>query len=236
MRTVTLQAVVNGVCARMGMDITQTVPAHTVAAYVEYINGRLRDAWESYAWPWSTRIEQREYRATYAADVAYAIGAEVFYSGAYYRATAAGTGNLPTDTSYWEIATDLVQVIDLDQAGETAIGEILGVYSADPRITPGAREYSFSLVEDGLLVPTGPAQPWIRFSLRPPVYTAADLALSTFPYVLADIVKAAAAADAQREDGQFDKASALESVAAANLDRELDKLELKQGQQQRWGV
>ncbi len=236
MRTVTLRSIVNGVCARMGMDITQTIPAHTVAAYVEYINGRLRDVWEPYPWPFSTRIEQRTYRAAWADATTYAIGAEVFYSDAYYRAIAATTGNLPTDTAYWEPATDMVQVIDPEQADETEIGEIIEVYVSDPRITRGARRCGFSLIEGGVLIPLGPVKPWIEFSLRPPVFTSADIDSDTFPYVLAEIVKVGAAADAQREDGQYEKASSLESMALSLLDRELDKLELKQGQQRRWSV
>jgi hypothetical protein len=234
MRTVSLQSVLNGVYARMGMDITGTIPAHTVAAYVEYVNAALREGWERYPWPWAVLVEQREYRATYSNSTAYAIGDEVFYSGSYYRATAAGTGNLPTDTNFWGVATDLVKTISLDQVGETPIGEVLGVYATNPRIREGTNQYKFSLVDAGVLVTYGPLQPWVMFTTRPPVYTVNDGALTTFPYALSEFVKLKAAADAQREDGQFDKAAALEAGAMAKLDQELDTIELKQGQQRRW--
>ncbi len=36
----------------------------------------------------------------------------VYYSGAVYKAIAPGTGNLPTDTNFWEVVTDLSTLID----------------------------------------------------------------------------------------------------------------------------
>ncbi|MEI6035708.1 MAG: hypothetical protein WCS65_15695 [Verrucomicrobiae bacterium] len=236
MRAVTARSVLNGVCARMGMDITQVIPPHTVATFLEYINSALRGVWERYPFPEWTRIEQRTYRADYAAGTAYDAGDEVFYAGAYYRALSATIGNVPTDAVHWEVADDLVKVISLDQAGETPIGEVIEVYGADPRLFPGTSRYGFSLVEGGLLVTGWPAEPWIEFTLRPPVFTSAVLDSSTFPYVLAECVKLLASADAQREDGQFEKGSVLESAGLAKLDEELDKIELKQGQQRRWSA
>ena len=223
----------------MGLDITQTIPAHTVATFLEYINSAVRVLWERYAFPEWVRVEQRTYRPDYVDGAVYLVGDEVFYTGLYYRAIANTTGNLPTDTTFWEVASDLVRTISLDQAGETPIGEVLNVFENDPRVYRvyrGVPSYPFSLVEDGILVPTGPAQPWVEFSLRPPSFSVADLDASTFPYVLAEAVKLLSASDAQREDGQFEKASVLEGLGMARLDEELDKIELKQGQQRRWAA
>ena len=234
MRAVTPRSVLNGVAARIGLDITQTVPAHTVAAFLEYINSAVGNLWDNYPFPEWTRIEARTYRAAYVSGTAYAAGDEVFYGGTYYRALVPTTGNQPDDGVNWEPATGLVQNVSLEQAGETAIGEILEVYGADPRVTPGATRYPFSLVEDGILVRSGPATVWLEFTLRPPAFAVADLDAATFPAVLAESVKLLAAAEAQREDGQFEKAGVLESAGMALFDGELDKIELKQGQQRRW--
>jgi hypothetical protein len=219
----------------MGIDISVTIPSHTVASYLEYINSRTREVWERYPWPEWTLIEQREYRATYAAGTAYVTGDEVFYVDAYYRAIGSTTGNLPTDVTYWEAATDLVQNIELAQAGETEISEMVAVWGSDPRVNRSAREYGFSLVADGVLVPLGPAQPWIEFCKVAPVFAVADLDSLVFPKVIAEPVKLLAAAEAQREDGQFEKAMALEAAGMALVDQELDKIEMKQGQLRRWG-
>jgi hypothetical protein len=236
MRTVTPRSVLNGVAARMGMDVTQEIPAHTVAAFLEYINSATRSVWERYAFPQWTVIEERWFRPAYAGGTAYVAGDEVFYVDAYYRALGATTGNLPTDGTYWEAATDMVRNISLDQAGETGIGEVLEIYKSDPRVHKGAGRYDFSLIEDGALVYASANTVWVEFTLRPPVFTSGALDASTFPYVLAECVKLLAAAEAQREDGQFEKGSALESAGMAKLDEELDKVELKQGQQRRWGA
>lgn len=237
MRTVTVRSVLNGVAARMGIDISQTIPSHTVTAYLEYINSRLAEVWERYPWPEWTLIEQREYRATYAAGTAYVAGDEVFYEGAYYRATGSTTGNLPTDTGYWEGADgDMVRTIALDQDGETEISEVIGVYGSDPRVNRSAREYDFEVTADGVLVMGGPAQPWVEFCKAAPVFTVSDLDSGVFPKVLAGAVKLLAAAEAQREDGQFEKAGVLETAGLVKVDEEIDKIEMKQGQLRRWGA
>jgi hypothetical protein len=48
--------------------------------------------------------------------------------------------------------------------------------------------------------------------------------------VLSEYVKFASAADALREDGQFDKASYMDGLATDALQKEMDIIELKQGQ------
>ncbi len=57
-----------------------------------------------------------------------------------------------------------------------------------------------------------------------------------FPYVLAPYVKHAAYADALREDGQNDKADREDDKAEKKLMKEIDKIEMQQGQTQRYGV
>lgn len=238
MRAVSPRSVLLGVAARLGLDITIAIPAHTQAAFLEYINSQLRNVWERYPFPEWTRVERRTYRASWAIGTTYAAGSEVWYepTGAYYRALVPCTGVVPTTLGVWEMPTDLLQNISLEQAGETLIGEILGVYRVDPRVYRGALQYEFSLIEDGILVPGQLAQPWIEFTMRAPVVTAEALDGQTFPYVIAEVVKLLAAADAYREDGQFEKGAALESQGMSRLDEELDKIELLQGQQRRWGI
>ncbi|MFY8268838.1 MAG: hypothetical protein ACOVLK_05505, partial [Terrimicrobiaceae bacterium] len=119
MRTVTFQSVLDGAAARIGLDPTQTIQPSTASALTEYINTRTRFAWEAYKWPELSAIEKRQFRPTYEAAVAYAVGAEVFYLGKYYRKITVGlAGVLPTVTATWTSAatlTDFVRSIDFDQ-------------------------------------------------------------------------------------------------------------------------
>jgi len=236
MRTVSLQSLVDGALALTGDDITQTVQGHTQAAVIEYLNMRLREIQEPYPWPEFMLVEQREYRATFDAGTGYLTDDEVFYDGKYYRALGATTGNLPTDGTYWEEEpADFIRSIDLEQSGQTAIGEVVAVWGSDPRVRRG-REYDFQLMGDAVIVPQGPAQPWVEFSVRAVTYTTGDLATGTFPWTFAQFCKVGAAADLLRSDGQYEKAGALEAKAQRIFDAELDKLILKQGAQSRWRV
>ena len=120
MRTVTFQSILDGAAARIGLDPTQTIQPSTASAITEYINTRTRFAWEAYKWPELSAIEKRQLRPTYDAAATYAIGAEVFHGGQYYRKTAEGAvGVAPTVTATWTSAatlTDFVRNIDFDQA------------------------------------------------------------------------------------------------------------------------
>lgn len=247
MRAVTFQSVLDGAAARIGLDPTQTIQPSTASALTEYINTRTRFAWEAYKWPELSAIEKRQFRPTFDAAATYASGAEVFYLGNYYRKTGSGAvGVLPTVTATWTVATsltDFVRSIDFDQAftaasGSTAatpIGEVLHVYRQDPRVVRYAERVNFWVTDSGAIVgPTQftnatPNEVYVEFTIRPTMFNTASNA-DPFPRVLSEYVKFASAADALREDGQFDKAAYMDGLATDALQKEIDIIELKQGQ------
>ena len=247
MRSVTFQSVLDGAAARIGLDPTQTIQPSTASALTEYINTRTRFAWEAYKWPELSAIEKRQFRPTFDAAATYASGAEVFYLGNYYRKTGSGAvGVLPTVTATWTVATsltDFVRSIDFDQtftaaSGSTAatpIGEVLHVYRQDPRVVRYAERVNFWVTDSGAIVgPTQftnatPNEVFVEFTIRPTMFNTASNA-DPFPRVLSEYVKFASAADALREDGQFDKAAYMDGLATDALQKEIDIIELKQGQ------
>jgi hypothetical protein len=247
MRSVTFQSVLDGAASRIGLDPTQTIQPSTASALTEYINTRTRFAWEAYKWPELSAIEKRQFRPTFDAAATYATGAEVFYLGNYYRKTGSGAvGVLPTVTATWTVATsltDFVRSIDFDQtftaaSGSTAatpIGEVLHVYRQDPRVVRYAERVNFWVTDSGAIVgPTQftnatPNEVFVEFTIRPTMFNTASNA-DPFPRVLSEYVKFASAADALREDGQFDKAQYMDGLAVDALQKEIDIIELKQGQ------
>lgn len=247
MRSVTFQSVLDGAAARIGLDPTQTIQPSTASALTEYINTRTRFAWEAYKWPELSAIEKRQFRPTFDAAATYANGAEVFYLGNYYRKTGTGAvGVVPTVTATWTVATsltDFVRSIDFDQAftaasGSTAatpIGEVLHVYRQDPRVVRYAERVNFWVTDSGAIVgPTQftnatPNEVFVEFTIRPTMFNTASNT-DPFPRVLSEYVKFASAADALREDGQFDKAAYMDGLATDALQKEIDIIELKQGQ------
>lgn len=251
-RNVTFQSVVDGVASRIGLDPTQTLSASTVAAITEYINTRVRFAWELYKWPDMSAIEKRRFRVTWNATDTYASGTEVYYAvnGLYYRAKSSVSANVvPTTTASWDpvtALTDFVRNIDYDQnftltstlaspTPATAIGEILYVYAADPRITRYAERVNFFVYDGGAVIgqtqfsATSPNEVFVEFTTRPSTYTTSS-GTSNLPRCISEYVKFAASADALREDGQFDKAAFMDGLATDALQKEVDIIELKQGQ------
>jgi hypothetical protein len=247
MRTVTFQSVLDGAASRIGLDPTQTIQPSTASALTEYINTRIRFAWEAYKWPELSAIEKRQFRPTFDAAATYATGAEVFYLGSYYRKTGTGAvGVVPTVTATWTSSTsltDFVRSIDFDQAftatssttAATPIGEVLHVYRQDPRVVRYAERVNFWVTDSGAIVgPTQftnatPNEVFVEFTIRPTMFNTASNS-EPFPRVLSEYVKFASAADALREDGQFDKAAYMDGLATDALQKEIDIIELKQGQ------
>lgn len=247
MRAVTFQSVLDGAAARIGLDPTQTIQPSTASAITEYINTRTRFAWEAYKWPELSAIEKRRFRPVFDIATTYASGDEVFYLGEYYRKIGTGiVGVLPTVTATWTpvtALTDFVRSIDFDQAFNltsatapaTPIGEVLHVYRQDPRVTRYAERVNFWVTDSGAIIgPTQftnatPNEVYVEFTIRPTMFNTSSNS-AEFPRVISEYVKLAAAADALREDGQFDKAAYMDGLATDALQKEIDIIELKQGQ------
>lgn len=256
MRTVTFKSVVDGSLARMGLDPTISPASNTLAAFTEYVNSSVRVAWEMYPWPDFLRFEQRQFYPDWSAGTSYAAGAGVLGNdGTYYFAVQASTGQNPTTDStdtYWQseaayaVSTGNypLHAINLDQAGQTAIGEVISLFTADPRVNRYAPRVNWWLTADGIVVGQNstaiaqvPAKVWVEFTTRPSIYTTTSYTNGdTVPYVLAEAVKHLVCAAAQREDGQYDKAVAMEQLAGSCLEVEWDKLEMKQQQQGRFSA
>jgi len=254
MRNVTFKSVIDGALARMGLDPLITPSSNTLAAFTEYANSGVRAAWEMYPWPDAVRFENRQFYANWAAGTSYAANAVVLGSdGNYYYAKQSNSGQDPTtddSDTYWALASSyttptgggILYAIDLDQVlggtTQTPIGEVLGVFQTDPRTSRYAAPVNWMLTGDGIVVGQNglsvtfiPSTVWVQFTVRPPAFTTANYNDgTTIPYVVAEAVKYGICAEAQREDGQFDKAAAHDANAMACLNTEWDKLEMKQGQ------
>jgi hypothetical protein len=260
MRTVTFKSVIDGALARMGLDPTISPASNTLAAFTEYTNSAVRAAWEMYPWPDALAFEQRQFYPNWVAGTAYAVGAVVMGTDSnYYQAVSASTGQDPvndTIATFWQGVSNspnsagaaITYVIALDQVMNgttlTPIGEVLNVYSSDPRLSTYAPRINWWLTNDGIVVGQSstaisavPTRVWVEFTTRPSVYSTTSYTNGdTIPYVIAQAVKYGVCAEAQREDGQFDKAAAHEANATACLQLEWDKLEMKQGQQGRFSA
>jgi hypothetical protein len=182
MRTVTYQSVRDGIAVRMGIEPGQLLE-NTAQAIAEYVTSRVREAWDMDAWwPW-VQGEARPYRPDYNGGTAYAQGAEVWYASteAYYRATAATTGNVPTNGNFWALIEQIEPYFDLEDATRPVIGDLTGIYSADPLINRTAREYDYTL-QGGRVYVLGtrwPRVPWIVYTRRAPHFAAAEWSVST---------------------------------------------------------
>lgn len=114
--------------------------------------------------------------SNYVAATAYAVGDTVFYptTRRRYMAHTAGTGNLPSDTTYWGVLTDFDPYIADDQTGETEIGSVFAIYSANPRTTRTWKEVPFQRSVTGVQTIGGPNVVWVEFRLVPPQFTGSD--------------------------------------------------------------
>ena len=262
MRSVAFSSIVNGVSARIGLDPTISPTASTLATVAEYVNTALRGAWETYPWPDFVRFENRQFYANWSSSTTYAANAVVLGSDRNYYYSKAG-GNInhnpttdATDT-YWALAssytatngTGILFAIDLDQVlsgvAQTPIGEVLGVWDSDPRTNRYSTPINWFLTNDGIIVGQNglsvtsiPSTVWVEFSARPTVYTADSYSSSTatVPYVLAEAIKELTVAAFLRSQNDYPNAAAASAVARELLEKEWDKLEMKQGQQGRFSA
>ena len=129
--------------------------------------------------------------------------------------------------------------LDLEQAGETAMGEVFSVYQDNPNTHAAPREIAFSLDVDKIRLPSDcPATVYVRFRLQPTeISTVLATALAqTVPQILADYCKFSLTGDLLTEDGQIDKAQVMFARAEASLIKEMDKITFQQRQPRRWSA
>jgi hypothetical protein len=126
--------------------------------------------------------------------------------------------------------------IDYVQAGETEMGEVFAVYRDNPNTHVAPREIGYTLLGDAIRFPEDtdlPATAWVRFRIRPTVYTSSNLS-ATVPAVLAKAVAYLLTGDLLEEDGQMEKALLMEQKAESELIAQRDKYVFQQQQPQRW--
>jgi len=126
--------------------------------------------------------------------------------------------------------------IPYEQSGETAMGEVFAVYRDNPATHVAPREIGYTLLGDHIRFPEDtdlPATVSVRYRVRPDTYTASNLT-ATVPAVIAKAVGLMLSADLLTEDGQLDKALAMEQLAEAELIAQRDKYYFQQGQPSMW--
>jgi hypothetical protein len=212
--------------------------------------------WEVYtlalgsdSWSIATSPDESTY-AVWSATTAYPSGTEVVFNGNFYRAResmqAGVAPNATGATNKWNkisVYSEFIRSVDFEQqfnntsssTPATPIGEVIHVYAQDPRIARYAERVNFWVTDAGIIAGSTqftnltPDRVFIEFTKRPTLYNT-NSSDADFPRVISEYVKFGAAADALREDGQFDKAAYMDGLAADALQKEIDIIELKQGQ------
>jgi hypothetical protein len=124
--------------------------------------------------------------------------------------------------------------IDYEQVGETAIGEVFAIYQDDPATHISPRPLWFRIENGKIWLATdAPDEVYVRYRIQPTEYSTSDLT-EDVPQVISTAVGYLLASDLLEEDGQFDKAMALEAKAENELVKEQDKFVFQQGQTRRW--
>ena len=103
------------------------------------------------------------------ATLTYAVGDQVAYNGGAYAChTATTAGIVPTNTSYWGVLTEFERNISYTATGQTEIGLVEAVTSANPRIHTTGVELNWLLSGDGIVVKNAVASCWVSFRIRCP--------------------------------------------------------------------
>ena len=126
--------------------------------------------------------------------------------------------------------------IDYEQVGQTAMGEVFGVLRDNPATHAAPRAIGYTLLGDAIRFPEDtdlPTTVWVNFRIRPTEYSASNLS-ATVPAVIAKAVGYLLTSDLQTEDGQLDKALAMEQLAESELISQRDKYYFQQGQPSTW--
>jgi hypothetical protein len=126
--------------------------------------------------------------------------------------------------------------IPYEQTGETAMGEVFAVLRDNPATHVSPRAIGFTLLGDNVRFPQGtdlPTTVWVNFRIRPTEYSASNLS-ATVPAVIAKAVALMLTSDLLTEDGQLDKALAMEQMAESELISQRDKYYFQQGQPSMW--
>lgn len=112
---------------------------------------------------------QSEYSGTdWTYSVASAQGDVVYYpvNDSHYACHTTSTGNLPTDTNYFGPLAVFDKYVGYTQTGYTAIGDVRDVYTKNPSVLKSYATCNWTLTQNGVQVPNGPAVVWLEYRTR----------------------------------------------------------------------
>ncbi len=192
-RTVTYKSVLDGVLRRHGLNPDDSaIPSDTFHAITEHANKRLATAESFWEWPQLTVTEERAFRTIWSVTKQFRIVGEdgkpdeliylptlVAGDPPYFKVKADApmdppVGTVPTDTTYFEPLDPLDKYVSLDQWCRRPIGEVLGVYSGNPRLVKCPVALHFRPSEKGIDVRCGSGWTvWMRYMIAPEVFSYA---------------------------------------------------------------
>jgi hypothetical protein len=126
--------------------------------------------------------------------------------------------------------------IPYEQVGQQVMGEVFSVLRDNPATHVAPRQIGYTLLGDNVRFPQStdlPTTVWVNYRIRPTEYSASNLS-ATVPAVIAKAVGLMLSADLLQEDGQSDKALAMEQMAESELISQRDKYYFQQGQPSMW--
>jgi hypothetical protein len=126
--------------------------------------------------------------------------------------------------------------IPYEQVGQTAMGEVFAVLRDNPATHVAPRQIGYTILGDNVRFPQSTDLPdtvWVNFRIRPTEHSASNLT-ATVPAVIAKAVALMLTSDLLTEDGQLDKALAMEQMAESELISQRDKYYFQQGQPSMW--
>jgi hypothetical protein len=126
--------------------------------------------------------------------------------------------------------------IPYEQSGQTPMGEVFAVLRDNPATHVSPRQIGYTLLGDNVRFPQSTDLPdavWVNYRIRPTEYSASNLS-ATVPAVIAKAVALMLTSDLLTEDGQLDKALAMEQMAESELISQRDKYYFQQGQPSMW--
>ncbi len=170
MRTIRFKTVLDSISRMAGWGSVEDLDDIRRGRIVEYVNIRIREAWEWDGWAELMRVEHRAYRESWDVDRPYMAGNEIYYSPAnsYYRCLLGNTGEQPdVSGTFWQLFEIEDKYIGYEQPGETFIGHVRHCYMRNPRKSQCPGKLSHGLHEEGVqLSPLAPAKVWVEFRIR----------------------------------------------------------------------
>lgn len=179
LRTVSFKSVLWGVARLAGYKPdTRELSVERAEMLTEFINERVREAWEYTVWPDLRRVEQRYYHQGLWSAGSWAAGAIVYYSPdeTYYEANI-GTSETPgAAATDWDVKTSYSKLIPWEQLASTKLGAVERVTYSDPRINRTPTDLVYRTADrEGLYVLDHRAahSVWLTLLVREPEFNYA---------------------------------------------------------------